>query len=359
MKFLVTAIMAIMLSMSAQAYPNMKTHKKSMKTHKTGVKTLSAATLGSPIVKNNRLVVNLTSDNALVLNQAFTSSSVATLMKEATAMDSKLKSGYPMYLVLYTPGGSIQAGLELYDFLEGLNRPIHTITMFAASMGFQTVQHLGERYITRYGVLMAHKARGGFRGEFGGGASQLDSRYGMWLRRVEMMDKQTVERSKQIKTLRQFYSMYAPELWLNGQEAVDVGLADAVAIIKCDATLAGTKDVIYNLGFIKLAVEYSACPARTAPLGIRVSLLTNKGQMDLDTFLVKNGKFGKKCKEAASGVERDWNGRVIGKGKPAQLCATDKKLTYDKIQKVKENKLIFLNRDLKTNIIGYFGESIK
>lgn len=303
-------------------------------------------------------VVNLTEDNTLVLNQAFSGGSVAKLMEEATKLDAGLKSGYPMYLVLYTPGGSIQAGLELYDYLDGLNRPIHTITMFAASMGFQTVQHLGTRYITRYGVLMAHKARGGFSGEFGGGASQLDSRYGMWLRRVEMMDKMTVERSSKIKTLKEFYAMYAPELWLNGQEAVDRGLADSVATIKCDATLSGTKTVLYDLGFFSVNVVFSKCPARTAPLGVSMNILTNKGNMPLKEFLMENGKFGKKCRTTAIKGGKDYYGNIVD-SKPAELCATDQELTYEKLTKAKNEKVQYLNRNLKDHVIGYFGEKLK
>ena len=58
--------------------------------------------------------LNLSEDNALILAEAFTSSSVAKLIQEAAKMDANLKSGYPIYLFLYTPGGSIQAGLELF-----------------------------------------------------------------------------------------------------------------------------------------------------------------------------------------------------------------------------------------------------
>jgi len=295
--------------------------------------------------------ITLTKDNTLSLRSAFSGQSVAKLIEEATKLDTTLKSGYPMYLVLYTPGGSIQAGLELFDYLDGLNRPIHTITLFAASMGFQTVQHLGKRFITRYGVLMAHKARGGFQGEFGGGVSQLDSRYGMWLRRVEMMDKLTVKRTEgKISSLKKFYSLYAPELWLNGNEAVKIGLADSVAVIKCDPTLHGTKTQEFNFGFFSLLVEFSLCPTRTAPISIKANILTNKGEMSLKKFLLDGGKFGKRCVVSGTEDYLDRWGTVIP-GSKADLCPLDNKLSFDKLNKAKTDKIKFFNRNLKDHVI--------
>src|SRR5690606_3008535 len=188
--------------------------------------------MGLPALAAEKEELVLSSDNTLVLDDAFSGDVTVKLMEKATQMDSTLKSGYPMYLFLYTPGGSIQAGLELFEFLQGLNRPVHTVTLFAASMGFQTVQHLGERYIVKYGVLMSHKARGSFDGEFGGGISQLDSRYGLWLRRIQLMDAQTVERTGGKQTVKSYTDAYTPELWLNGEEAVEKGYADKVVTIK-------------------------------------------------------------------------------------------------------------------------------
>lgn len=295
-------------------------------------------------------IVTLSEDNTLVLNSAFDAKSVAILMDEASKMDSALKSNYPIYLVLYTPGGSIQAGLELYDFLKGLNRPIHTITLFAASMGFQTVQHLDKRYITRYGVLMGHKAKGTFQGEFGGGPSQIDSRYGMWLRRIEMMDQMTVDRSSFLTSLKQFYTMYAPELWLNGAEAVKLGLADNVAIIKCDASLQGVKTVVANLGLFSIELQFPKCPSRTAPLGASASLMTNQGNMSLIKFLSSGGKFGKGCKTTSQPTLNQF-GELIKSAIPAELCALDTEITYKSIIKAKEDKVKFLNRNLKDHVI--------
>ena len=310
--------------------------------------TLLAAIIFSMSVQAKDIV--LSADNSLILNTPFTKQSTNNLMGEAIELDANLKSGYPMYLFLYTPGGSIQAGLELFEFLKGLNRPIHTITLFAASMGFQTVQHLGKRYILKYGVLMSHKARGGFTGEFGGGLSQLDSRFNMWLKRIDMMDKLTVKRTKGKQTLKSYRAAYDNELWLNGEEAVEKGYADEVVSIKCDMSLRGTKEVKANLGFFSVIAEFSACPIRTAPVKVKANILTNSGEMDLTEFLMQNGKFGIKCNEKGFPGGKDYYGNIIEPKEP-ELCSRDKKLTLEKITKEIDKQMGHLNRNLRDHIV--------
>lgn len=294
--------------------------------------------------------LKLTADNTVVLRDSFNANSVTALKKDLIKLDADLKSGYPIYLVLYTPGGSIQKGLELFEFIKGLNRPVHTVTIFAASMGFQTVQSLGERYILKYGVLMSHKARGGFEGEFGGGLSQLDSRYGMWLKRIDMLDKVTVERTDGKQTLQSYRAAYDNELWLNGPEAVEKGYADAVATVSCDTSLSEKEvEQTFAVGPFKVIVTFSACPIITSHLAIRITLLTNKGFVSLDEFLEKNGKFGKDCNEEETRGGKDYFGNVIS-SKPAELCAYDKSLTLEKIQEIIKEKDETLNRDLRNHV---------
>lgn len=308
---------------------------------------LLALTLG---LSANAKEIKLTADNTAVLRQSFNSSSVTALKKDLLELDANLKSGYPIYLVLYTPGGSIQKGLELFEFVKGMNRPVHTITIFAASMGFQTVQSLGKRYILKYGVLMSHKARGGFQGEFGGGLSQLDSRYGMWLKRIDMLDKVTVSRTGGKQTLQSYRAAYDNELWLNGPEAVEKGYADEVATVSCDSTLTSKEDSqVFDLGFFKVNVTFSGCPIITSPLKVSAELLTNKGYMTVDKFLASNGKFGKKCNETEIPTSKDYYGNVT-EGKPAQTCAYDKELTYESLKQKLEEKQTFLNRDLRNHV---------
>lgn len=312
---------------------------------------LLSLTVSAKEVKLKAKEVKLTADNTVVLRDSFNSSSITQLKKELLSLDANLKSGYPIYLVLYTPGGSIQKGLELFEFVKGLNRPVHTVTIFAASMGFQTVQSLGERYILNYGVLMSHKARGGFEGEFGGGLSQLDSRYGMWLKRIDMLDKVTVERSKGKQTLKTYRAAYDNELWLNGPEAVEKGYADAIASVSCDNNLTSkTVEQEFDLGFFQVTVKFSGCPIITSPLSISAKLLTNQGYKSLDEFLKMNGKFGKGCREEETDSNKDYYGSVISPPKRAELCAYDKELTIGKIQEALKEKDSHHNRDLRNHV---------
>lgn len=325
--------------------------------------------------------ITLSADNTLILDQAFDGASTVKLMEEATKMDSSLKSGYPIYLFLYTPGGSIQAGLELFEFLAGLNRPVHTITLFAASMGFQTVQNLGTRYIVKYGVLMSHKARGSFSGEFGGEMSQLDSRYGLWLRRIKLLDEQTVKRTNGKQTLKSYTSAYSPELWLNGDEAVKDGYADQVVNVKCDQSLNGTNEYVEDFGFAKLILHFSKCPMKTYPVKVEVEIATNQGFMKLDEFVQKNGQFGdacfvqdKKTNTTAStpnedqgnyyysspysnnfgfgstNTNVDTNQQETAK-KPEKLCVQDKSITMESVRAKKDERVKWHTRNLRDHIV--------
>lgn len=304
-------------------------------------------TSGLAMSKQTKEIV-LTSDNTIVLSTAFTGSSVSELIEKARKMDANLGSNYPMYLFLNTPGGSIQAGLELIEFMKGLNRPVHTVTLFAASMGWQLVQHLDKRYVLKYGVLMSHKARGRFQGEFGGDGSQIDSRYGLWLRRLKMMDQQTVDRTNGKKTLKQYQSEYDNELWLNGYEAVEHGYADEVVSLKCDSTLNGSdeKQIVLGFGFV-INANFDKCPIRTYPSRIRAMVRTNKGYLELNKFLADGGKFGKNCIRRDMPERQGWGSEVIP-GQKAELCAADPKLTLEDLkQKIQEVKYTLSNKSKK------------
>ena len=125
------------------------------------MRTLLLSLLLLPFICNSATKTKLEESNHIYLNQAFKPATVAGVMEEALRKDSELEEGKPIYLVLYSPCGSIVAGRELINFLKGLGRDVHTISLFATSMGFHTAQSLGKRYSLPNGTLMTHKARGG------------------------------------------------------------------------------------------------------------------------------------------------------------------------------------------------------
>jgi ATP-dependent protease ClpP protease subunit len=239
-------------------------------------------------------------------------------------MEILLKKSEPIYLILNTPGGSISDGLELIDVIHGMDRKVHTITMFAASMGFQIAQNLNDRLITESGILMSHRAKGGMQGEFGGQEpSQLSNRMSMWTRRIKALDEQTVKRTNGKQTLASYTNAYENELWLTSQEAVAGGYADRVVTAKCDQSLNGSKNQDINGYFgMKLSVTFSNCPLVTGPLAINVFIKTRDGFVLLSDFVNKGGMFGTACQTAQN--QSSFN------------CPTDTSLTLEKIEEIKQ-----------------------
>jgi ATP-dependent Clp protease protease subunit len=290
--------------------------------------------------------VILTDDNVISLRSAFSAESVSQVIEEATKLNSRLPSGHPIYLFLRTPGGSIQAGLELFEFLKGLNRPVHTVTLFAASMGFQTVQQLGKRYILKYGVLMSHPASGQINGQFSNGRDQMDSRYGLWLRRIAILDQDTVKRTNGKQTLESYRNSYASELWLNGEEAVNQGYADEVVTVKCDSSLEGkTETITESALFLSIDIKMPKCPLLLKPVDTKANIATNLGMMPLGDFLKHNPSF-KTCAQK----EEENKGSFNSSESPV-ICAIDPDLNIVKIKEAMTNAAKIFTEDLRNKII--------
>jgi ATP-dependent protease ClpP protease subunit len=220
--------------------------------------------------------INLSAENTLLMGDSFNWRSVSILQQQAIGMNATLAPGKPLYLVIDSGGGYISAGLELIDTLANFDRPVHTISLFAASMAFQTVQGLGKRYVVSNGTLMTHKAFGGFFGEFGGGSSQIDSRLDFWKSRINRLDQQTVDRTNGVHTLESYRALYNDEYWCDGQDCVEQGFVDSVAQVQCFGSLLGTKKEQRKFFFmgrrVIVSLTKSQCPLNTGIQDFSVSV---------------------------------------------------------------------------------------
>jgi ATP-dependent Clp protease protease subunit len=207
--------------------------------------------------------IELTEGNTINFNQAFDAQFVAKKQIEAINLCSNNK-GSDIYIVLYTPGGSISAGQLFFDTVNALPCFFHTVTIFAASMGYQTVQALGKRYILQSGTLMSHRASlGGLGGELGG---ELDSILNFYKQNVKEMELASANRVG--ITLEKYKDEISDELWLTAEQAVKRNHADEIVRVTCHESLLGTHIENVRTMFGTLSVEFSNCPIITAPLGV-------------------------------------------------------------------------------------------
>jgi len=208
--------------------------------------------------------IKLNSKNTINFNQAFSSSYIAKKQLESTLLCYR-NIGSTINIVLYTPGGSISAGKRFFDTLNALPCKFNTITIFSASMGYQTVQQLGKRYIMPSGTLMSHRAS--VRGLGGEVYGELDQIIGLIKDTVNELDIHAAKRAG--ITLEQYRDDISDELWLTGAKAVKSRHADEVVLVRCDKSLLGTRiQRVYNI-FGAFDVEFSKCPTIIGALSVK------------------------------------------------------------------------------------------
>jgi len=211
-------------------------------------------------------VLELNENNTINFNDEFSPMFVAKKQAEAISLCFS-NIGKEINIVLYTPGGSISAGQLFFDTLNALPCTFNTITIFSASMGYQTVQNLGKRYIIPSGILMSHRASvSGLAGELGG---ELDSIINLIKDNVREME--TVASNRVGITLEKYQSEISDELWLTGSQAVQKNHADEMVLVRCTKSLSGYTTRTVNTFFGPLRVKFSKCPLITAPIGIEIS----------------------------------------------------------------------------------------
>jgi ATP-dependent protease ClpP protease subunit len=209
--------------------------------------------------------ISLSARNTISLRMPVTGSSVAPLQQEIYALSAKLAPTETIYFVLNTPGGSIEDGLDLVQTMKSIPQEIKTITGFAASMGFVIVQNGGERLVLPNGVLMQHRARGGFDGQIPG---ELNSRTDFYTDRVKEIEE--VEAVRMGISHEEYAKLVINEYWTAGGRAVQENAADRIVKASCDATLVnGVKKEVINTMFGPVEVEWSNCPLVASPLSIK------------------------------------------------------------------------------------------
>lgn len=164
------------------------------------------------------------------------------------------------YLVLETPGGSVDAGYRFVSFMK-TRQDIACVVQSAASMGFVILQACGKRYVLDHSILMQHQASLGLPQTK---VKNLISVLRGILAQLREMDKMQADRMG--LTAREFDALTTDDLWIfSGAKAVELRAADKVVTASCSQDLLSKKlrkkEVIQVLFFqSEVEVEYSECP---------------------------------------------------------------------------------------------------
>jgi ATP-dependent Clp protease protease subunit len=130
-------------------------------------------------------------------------------------------------LYINSPGGSVTAGMAIYDTLQFIKPDVQTIVMGqACSMGSLLASSgaKGKRFILPNARHMIHQPSGGSRGQ----ATDMLIQVTEILKMKQVLTEIYVKHNSAGKTFEEFTADMERDNFMSAQEAVDYGLADKI-----------------------------------------------------------------------------------------------------------------------------------
>jgi ATP-dependent Clp protease, protease subunit len=154
-----------------------------------------------------------------------------------------------IYLYINSPGGSITAGMAIYDTMQFIPNDVVTVGIgMAASMGqlLLTAGTKGKRYITPNARVLLHQPHGGF----GGTSSDIQTQAQLIIDMKNRLAQITAEATG--KTVDQVNADGDRDRWFNAEEALEYGFVDHIRASAADVTGGGGTDANNTVGAGKL-----------------------------------------------------------------------------------------------------------
>ena len=133
----------------------------------------------------------------------------------------------PITMFINSPGGSVTAGMAIYDTMQFVKCPVSTYVMGqACSMGslLATAGAAGQRYILPNARHMIHQPSGGARGQ----ATDMEIQVREILEMKRNLTNLYVKHNSKGKSYDEFARDMERDNFMSAQQAVDYGLADVI-----------------------------------------------------------------------------------------------------------------------------------
>ncbi|CAN0888299.1 ATP-dependent Clp protease proteolytic subunit 2, mitochondrial [Linum grandiflorum] len=178
----------------------------------------------------------LLKDRIICINGAIDDNTAHVIVAQLLFLESE-SSTKPIYMYLNSPGGSVTAGLAIYDTMQYIRAPVHTICMgLAASMGslLLTAGAKGERRALPNSTIMIHQPSGGYSGQAKDMTIHTQHIIRMWDTLNELYATHT---GQPVDVIAKNMDR---DNYMNPEEAKEFGLIDEVAEPKAIDLVTGT-----------------------------------------------------------------------------------------------------------------------
>ncbi len=168
----------------------------------------------------------LLTERIVFLNGEVNDHSAAAIVSQFLHLESDSASK-DIYFYVNSPGGSVSAGLAIYDVMQFIKPRVCTYVMgMAASMGSFLAQAgaPGCRYILPHARTMIHQPLGGTRGQ----ATDIEIHAEEIIKTKRLLTELYVKHNSVGKTYDEFRTVMERDYYLSAVEAVQFGLADKV-----------------------------------------------------------------------------------------------------------------------------------
>ncbi|KAF2018501.1 hypothetical protein BU24DRAFT_421484 [Aaosphaeria arxii CBS 175.79] len=168
----------------------------------------------------------LLKERIICLNGEVDSTSSANIVAQLLFLEADSPEK-PISLYINSPGGSVTAGLAIYDTMTYIRSPVHTICMgMAASMGALLLAGgaAGNRFCLPHSSVMIHQPSGGYSGT----AADVAIHAKEILRTREKLNKIFQNHITKEKTLDEIERSMERDYYMDAHEALEFGLVDRI-----------------------------------------------------------------------------------------------------------------------------------
>lgn len=167
----------------------------------------------------------LLKDRILMLDSDVNEHSASIIVAQLLFLESQGNEDISFFI--NSPGGSVTAGLAIYDTLQFIKPDVSTIVMGqACSMGSLLAQagSPGKRKMLPNARQMCHQPSGGARGQ----ATDMLIQVEEILKMKKSLTQIYVDHNSKGKTFEEFSDMMERDTFMSAQEALDWGLIDEI-----------------------------------------------------------------------------------------------------------------------------------